>query len=105
MADKADLAAKLVTATDQLEADETAAKLQASEAQAATQKRNETEADFASAMDEVAGDVERETDYNGPQMQDIGYELASTNRASAEMTKVSDVQLSPGDYPGQLHAQ
>lgn len=105
LADKTALAAQLTAATDALETDEADAKLQAAEAKAATAKRDQTETVFANAMTAVAGDVERATDFNGPAMESIGYGLASTNRASAQMTKVLNLQLSEGDHAGQLHAQ
>ena len=105
LSDKTALAAKITAATDALESDEAGAKLQAAEAKAATAKRDQTESVFADVMDAVAGDVERQTDYDGAQMESLGYALASTNRSSATMTKVLDLQLSEGDRAGQLHAQ
>lgn len=105
LTDKAALAAKLTATTDALETDDIDAKLQQSEAVAATAKRGETNVVFADSMDDVAGVVERETGYDGPAMQTIGYALASTNRSSATMTKVLNLQLSEGDHAGQLHAQ
>ena len=105
LSDKTTLVAQIAAATDALESDEADAKLQAAEAKAATAKRDETETTFADVMGAVAGDVERQTDYDGAQMESLGYALASTNRASATMTKVLNLQLSEGDHAGQLHAQ
>ena len=103
LADKTALAAAVTGATNQLQADETAAKLQQSESEAAHKTRDTSETNYADVMGDTATTVEKATAFNAEAMQAIGYALASTNRASAEMTRVLDVQISPGDYAGQLH--
>ena len=103
LTDKAAMATAITNATNELADNETAAKLKASEAEAATKTRNTSIAGFDEVMQDTAATVEKVTAFNGAAMQDIGYELASTNRASAVMTKVTGLQISPGDRPGQLH--
>ena len=101
---KAALATAISDATDDLQAKETDAKLQQSEAEAAHKTRDTSVVGFADVMESTSTTVEKQTDFNGEKMQSIGYALASTNRVPAEMTKVVGLQLSTGDYPGQLHA-
>lgn len=105
LTNKALMAGKITSATDVLENSEANAKLKAAEAQAATGFRDVSLVDFGTAMGAVAGEVEREVNYDGPAMMAIGYQLASTNRTSTVMTQVMNLQLSAGDHAGQLHAQ
>ena len=101
--DKAAQAAAVTAATVRLENDQTTAKLKTSEAEAAHKTVGASEQNFDVVMESEATTVEKVTAFNGAAMQEIGYELASTNRASAVMTKVTGLQISPGDRPGQLH--
>ncbi len=103
LADKAALAARVTTATDDLAVKEGDLGLALRQVPTMSDLRDVSRDRFDGEMDAVSTVIETQTDFNAPIMTGIGFELASDSRVVIPMTKIENVHLSAGDEPGEVH--